>query len=359
MKKVYIFVHGLSGWGVYDSRYKWFPYWKTDRSGDDLMKYLRENGYESYAASVAPSGSAWDRACELYAQLCGTRVDYGKAHSEKYKHERFGTDFTGRPLIPSADEDVQLVLLGHSFGGATILLFSELMLHGDAKEQQYTDPEDLSPLFRGGNGGRIHSIVTLAAPMNGTTAYEIFEDPDFDPYEVETSRWSRVMGRALSNGAEPKRDGRDLRDYADYDMHIDHAMELLEKIETSPSIYYFSVPCTFTVKQADGTWIPEKKMDSLLVQRSTQMGAYSGKTLKGFVIDESWRENDGLVNTVSARCPIGAPAKELDRECIERGKWNVFPAVRGDHMWPQGGIARRQDVKGFYLDLLSMVSKLK
>ena len=133
MKKVYIFVHGLSGWGIYDKRYKWFPYWKTDRSGEDLMKYLRENGYESYAASVAPSGSAWDRACELYAQLSGTRVDYGKAHSEKYKHERFGTDFTGRALIPSADADAQLVLLGHSFGGATILLFSELMLHGDAE----------------------------------------------------------------------------------------------------------------------------------------------------------------------------------------------------------------------------------
>jgi len=35
----------------------------------------------AYAASVAPNGSAWDRACELYAQLSGTRVDYGKAHT--------------------------------------------------------------------------------------------------------------------------------------------------------------------------------------------------------------------------------------------------------------------------------------
>ena len=60
----YIFVHGLSGWGSYDKRYQRMPYWGM--SGGDLMEYLRSEGFSCYAASVAPEGSAWDRACELW-----------------------------------------------------------------------------------------------------------------------------------------------------------------------------------------------------------------------------------------------------------------------------------------------------
>ena len=94
----YIFVHGLSGWGSYDKTYERMPYWGM--FGGDLMKYLRNQGFSCFAASVSPEGSAWDRACELYSQLAGTVTDYGKAHSERYGHGRFGPDYTGRPLIP-------------------------------------------------------------------------------------------------------------------------------------------------------------------------------------------------------------------------------------------------------------------
>ena len=60
--------------------------------------------------------------------------------------------------------------------------------------------------------------------------------------------------------------------------------------------------------------------------------AYKGKTKGGVVIDESWRENDGLVNTISAVAPFGAPSKPLDRADIRPGIWNVFPTLDGDHM---------------------------
>lgn len=76
----FIFVHGLSGWGSYDPVYKRMPYWGM--RGGDLISYLSKNGFSSHAASVSPTGSAWDRACELYAQLTGTRVDYGAEHSQ-------------------------------------------------------------------------------------------------------------------------------------------------------------------------------------------------------------------------------------------------------------------------------------
>ena len=120
-KYEYIFVHGLSGWGSYDEAYKTIPYWGM--LGGDLMKHLNHEGYSSYPASVAPDGSAWDRACELYAQLAGTVVDYGKNHSEKYGRERFGRDFSQNPLVPDWSDGRKIVLLGHSFGGATIRMF--------------------------------------------------------------------------------------------------------------------------------------------------------------------------------------------------------------------------------------------
>ena len=51
---------------------------------------LNEKGIEAYAPAVGPLSSAWDRACELYAQLMGTRVDYGEAHSKMHGHNRYG-----------------------------------------------------------------------------------------------------------------------------------------------------------------------------------------------------------------------------------------------------------------------------
>ena len=353
-KLTYIFVHGLFGWGSYDAAYQRVPYWGM--RGGDLIGYLRQQGFDCYAASVAPTGSAWDRACELYAQLSGTRVDYGKAHSKANHHERFGRDFSSMPLIPSWDEDTRLVLLGHSFGGATIRLFSELMAHGDKAEQ---DAGADSSLFLGGLERRIHTLVALAAPMNGTTAYDLFSDPAFDPDRVKVPRWSKGLARLMSMGTKPKKDGRDERDYADYDMHIDHAMEMNSRIATLPETYYFSVPCSKTKKCADGTWVPEKDMEPLFVMRGTQIGAYMGKTANGAVLDETWRENDGLVNTISAKAPSGAPSKPLDRGSISPGIWNVFPIVNGDHMWPQGGLLRRHDVREFYLDMLTLIDKLQ
>jgi len=68
-KLTFIFVHGLSGWGSYDAAYRLMPYWGM--RGGDLMARLRGQGFDCHAASVAPTGSAWDRACELYAQISG------------------------------------------------------------------------------------------------------------------------------------------------------------------------------------------------------------------------------------------------------------------------------------------------
>ncbi len=103
------------------------PYWGMTTGS--LMKYLNNKGYECYAAQVGPLSGAWDRACELYAQLTGTTVDYGIAHSAEKGHERFGITYN-EPLFEGWSADKKINLIGHSFGGATIRMFLEILANG-------------------------------------------------------------------------------------------------------------------------------------------------------------------------------------------------------------------------------------
>ena len=352
----YIFVHGLSGWGSYDKAYKRMPYWGM--FGGDLMQYLRRQGFACYAASVSPEGSAWDRACELYAQLTGTVTDYGKAHSERCGHARFGPDFSGRPLIPDWKSGKKLVLLGHSFGGATIRLFSQILASGDEAEQEAAGADALSPFFLGGQGERLHALVTLAAPTNGTTAYDLYQDKSFDVSAVKVSRWDDFWGNFFSNRKQAEKDGRSGEDYAAFDMHIDKALALNARIATLPQVYYFAVPCSAT-QAADGAQRPiRSRMEPMFRRSSARMGVYTGVTAGGFVLDESWQENDGLVNTVSAMAPMGAPSKAFDPEAVTPGIWQILPTYPGDHMSLQGGMMKRNNIRPFYLELLDMIDTL-
>ena len=361
----YIFVHGLSGWGSYDDQYKWLPYWGM--LGGELTGYLTEQGFPAYAASVDPEGSAWDRACELYAQLAGTVVDYGKEHSGRCGHERFGRDYSSEPLIPDWDEGGKLVLIGHSFGGVTVRLFAGLLADGSAEEQAATDPEELSDFFRGGAGDRIHALVTLAAPTNGTTAYDMNFDPSFAPDSAEASKNDERSGGIFSapDGEDETEEGsreggRVDYDVAAYDMFIDNALALNERIPTLPGTYYFAVPCSATEENADGNQVPIRSMmESRFRETSTRMGSYSGVTAGGFVIDDSWKENDGLVNTVSAMAPIGAVSEDYEpgMEPVP-GIWYVMPVHKGDHMSLLGGMMKMNNVRPFYLELLEMIDGL-
>ena len=89
-------------------------------------------------------------------------------------------------------------------------------------------------------------------------------------------------------------------------MHIDNALALNERIATLPQVYYFAVPCSATEPSGDAQLPIRSMMEPMFRRSSAQMGAYTGKTAGGFVIDKSWQENDGLVNTVSAMAPLGA-----------------------------------------------------
>ncbi len=354
----FIFVHGAGGWGSYDKIDRWLPYWGM--FGHDILKYLRNNGFDCYAASVAPSGSLWVRACELYAQLTGTRTDYGKVHSDRDGRTRYGKDFTGDPLIPEWDDKTRLVLLGHSMGGGTVQLLAHLLANGDKEEQDNTPAEELSGLFTGGKGKHVHSIVTLASPLNGSASADMMQDPSFDLEKVKIPYWSRAAMRMLSLRLNVGRKKPSASVNRPRTSGIDPAIERNKWVQTLPYVYYFSVPCCSTKQGPDGLQHPiASKTEILYYARSVQIGAYPGGiTPGGYVIDASWQENDGLVSTISARAPFGAPQKAFDRDDIEKGIWQVFPTFDGDHMSVQGGFFIRRDMRGFYKELLEMIEGL-
>ncbi|MCQ2412115.1 MAG: hypothetical protein MJ057_04085 [Sphaerochaetaceae bacterium] len=351
----YIFVHGLSGWGSYDAVDKFLPYWGM-RTGS-LMKYLRGQGFDTYAASVAPEGSAWDRSCELYAQLTGSVVDYGVAHSKAAGHERFGKDFSKDPLIQDFDKS-RLVLLGHSFGGITIRVFSDILANGSAEEIAATPESEISPFFLGGQADKVLALVTLATPNSGTTAYDLYQDPSFDIDAVEIPKKYEKSSKTMSRGTAAKQDGRASWDFASYDMHIDNALAWSQSHEMLENVYYFAVPCVATKTENGKVVTDSKAIPSMFMRSSILMSAYTGTTKGGYVIDASWQPNDGLVNTISAKAPIGQPSQDYNGQSLVPGIWYNMPVVEGEHMCLQGGLFIKHKVRPFYLELLGMIQDL-
>ena len=78
----------------------------------------------------------------------------------------------------------------------------------------------------------------------------------------------------------------------------------------------------------------------------------------GIKFDESWIDNDGLVNTPSAKNPFDEPAKEFDGN-IEKGIWNIMPTLLCDHGAATGLLAKKKKTQGFYINLARMLIKLE
>ena len=165
-----VFVHGLFGWGERDPANRLLPEWGM--GSGNVLKDLRSRGYDCCAPSLGPLSSAWDRACELYAQLTGTRVDYGAAHAAAHGHARYGRDYTGAAMLPGWGEDRPADFIGHSFGGATSRLLVHLLAEGTRrKERRAATPRRFSSAGRpAGCGASPVSPRRTTAPRWGSRA---------------------------------------------------------------------------------------------------------------------------------------------------------------------------------------------
>lgn len=369
-KYPFIWVGGMMSWGEENGMYK-LPYWGMVCG--DLMKQLRESGIESYAPQVGPANSAWDRACDLYAEITGTRVDYGVAHSKEHNHARYGRTYAG--LVPdwgkpTAEGGIKKVhLLGHSFGGATMRMLAELLTNGSEAEREATKDGSLSPLFEGGHGDMIASITAISAPHDGTTFVHCF--PRFmkgltagvlglfsvigntrlnKGYDAHLEQYGLTVPAGETNLKgilDPKQLSRiraNLKsgDNVFYDLRIDSASKLNDFIHTSPDIYYFSVTGNGTKPDPKN---PENQVRAPImifafIPFAKVMGRVEPQQIGDYYVDASWRANDGLVPVESGRYPhkeAHVMYEDVKDQPLKKGIWHVLPDYIADHGTVIGG----------------------
>ena len=125
---------------------------------------------------LSPVGSCEDRARQLFYQLKGGQVDYGKRFAERnlwvkrvpssvdllhahfdnlHRHDRFGVHHVG--LFADWSKECPVHMVGHSFGGQTIRVLQQL-LHEGAFEGHDT------------SAGWVRSVTCISSTLNGSLA---------------------------------------------------------------------------------------------------------------------------------------------------------------------------------------------
>lgn len=380
----FIFVHGMCGWGETSPQEKTSPYWGTQPE-NNVITYLRAQGYTVYNPPVGGYSSAWDRACELYAQLTGTIVDYGEAHSRECGHSRYGRDYTGRATMGTPwNLESPLNFVGHSFGGETIRLLASLLAYGNETEMN-ADKNNCSELFKGGHEKGIHSVTTIASPHNGSTVSNYVSDavaPAFlmiqllhlkcvtgkshndlmldqwgitkDPFMGEKAGFNPLacLKMALS------------MDHCGYDLTVQGAEKLNKMIKTVKSAYYFSYSACITKDGRNGYTKLNEDYDAFLPFKlsSPLISASVNMFIGGKFIDKSWGANDGIVPLKSALYPFEEDHITYDEaKVIIPGVWYVMPTIYGaDHYdfcnaADEKAFGSRQGFFDFYMNLSKLI----
>lgn len=366
-----IFVHGMFGWGQNEGVNKFLPYWGATTGS--LTDYLASIGIESYAASVGPLSSAWDQACELYAQLTGTTVDYGEAHSKKHGHRRFGRTYEA-PLFAGWSKEKKVHLIGHSFGGNTIRMLTHLLTYGSPEESEMSG-NDVSPLFLGGNSELVCSVTAICSPLNGTSAYETAKKFKLiSPLKYISYNYAGIVGRSPFNGKfadfhleqfgltnTPRRKDSEpfakavktlfkTNDCIEYDMSEQGAQDMNGFIKISPSVFYFSYPFNAVREFKSGKTYRPVDTDFFFLAMTSSLMLYDANHNGNH---EKCTENDGLVDICSAMHPLSEPYNFYSHgESINPGTWNVMPTGRGDHGTPIGLFSGKNKTHSFYQNIL-------
>ncbi|MGE5372760.1 MAG: esterase/lipase family protein [Solirubrobacterales bacterium] len=332
----------------------------------DIVSALRQNGYQAAWTQPGPFSSNWDRACEVYAQIRGARVDYGAAHSSRTGHDRYGEDFSGRGLYPewgTACDDSRIIrkihLIGHSMGGQTGRLLIHLLRAGSQAELRYHDAHPgippMSELFDG-NRDWAASLSTLSAPHNGSTVIsglvaanpwlqqQIATAAAFQPqftrmiYDFKLDHW----GIHPYSGEAPDRYFQRLfgsrlwtptLDFSLRDLTPEGAQEMNRWVKTHRGVYYFSWASRSTwTLPTTGQELPspDALTNPSLLPNTYFMGLFE-RPFPRPVINHNWLANDGWVNTYSMEGPkLDSPdrIREYDGE-IRDGVWNFMGTLRG------------------------------
>lgn len=345
-----VLVHGFIGWGPEEmGNYQYWGGW------DDYVQQWRDEGYDILVVSVGPVSSNWDRAVEVYTQLKGGQVDYGKAHAEEFNIIQKPDGKTYTALYPEWDADHPVHLVGHSMGGQTIRMLEYLLRNQFFVDTENTIPEE-SPLLREAHEGWIKSITSIATPHNGTTLSDIvtrtvpflqnfiglaavvgndFYDFDLDQWDFRREpdeSWMDYYRRMREHPAW------ETKNISAWDLSVEGARQMNTVVQANPKIFYFSYVLSAThLDTSTGHHVPDERMSLILRARARIIGheiAYFGD---GTHTDSTWFENDGVVNTISERGPttgLNGPdpiAQFSPGEPLIPGQWYVIGPLKMDH----------------------------
>lgn len=375
-----VLIHGFMGWG--ESEMGDYNYWGGK---EDLIKTLENNGNIVFELSVGPISSNWERAVEAYYQLKGGQVDYGEAHSNKYKINQHPSGKIYDGLYPDWDKDNPVHIIGHSMGGQTARMLQYLLT-----QEIFTDEEMLkkegSILLGQSQNNLIKSITTISTPHDGTTLTEVvtktipfiqyfigfagvigtqFYDFDLEQWGFtrnDDEPWSNYLKRMRNHSAWGT------KNISAWDLSLDGARELNSYLQVSPDIYYFSIATSTTQKRKAGLNHDPVEGTSILIKtRSKLLGSRSGYWSDGTKTDSLWFENDGVVNTVSMYGPTtgmnGAdPVMEYEKnDILIPGQWYWKKINEMDHWSIIGHLGnddRLEKAEKYLIDHVSVLKSL-
>ncbi|CAG8646576.1 12597_t:CDS:2 [Cetraspora pellucida] len=127
--------------------------------------------------------SLYDRAVEIFYQIKGGRVDYGKEHALKYGHSRYGREYPG--LYPEWSVSKPLHFLGHSLGGVTIWKLQQLLA------------SDFFPAHFEPHPDMIRSLTAASAPFKGSQGVYILGRCTKDIRSVRPFSFGAWLGRLV------------------------------------------------------------------------------------------------------------------------------------------------------------------
>lgn len=399
-----VILHGFMGFGKGDwindyLLYYWgFKFFWNQKN--KVIPHLEKQGYEVYNPPLGPWNSAWDRCCILWAYLMGGTVDYGKAHSEKFGHARFGRTYPGVLKDwgkPGNHEKINII--GHSLGGSFVIAFSDMLRNGSAEERVATPESELSPLFKGGQGDLLHTVTTLAGVNNGTTmASTLMENGGYEKvmkavcYGVGTIGnmgfmthfWDQRLDQwGITANPEDKphfihiakpdeyRDGaiaysKAKEDNVGWQMTLEYMKETNKNHVPNPNTYYFAYVGEASKKKLFKN--EHKPIWSAMNFVPYFAGWVTGsawskemsKVYKKHHKKKEWLPNDGFVNVLGQRAPFNAPQEEFSPDKkLKPGIWYNMPTAHQCHLSWNGAHIPHDQFFDYMDDMFARNASLK
>jgi triacylglycerol esterase/lipase EstA (alpha/beta hydrolase family) len=323
-----------------------------------MEQQLKINGYldvKVHAVSCGPVSSFHDRACEVFAQIIGGKVDYnGKEslHSTQAQHGDSNKNYTGKALVPNWSENNPVILVAHSAGAHTCLQLQQL----------------LADKFWGGNTNAnwLEAVISISGVINGSTLpYMLGCDKSTglltgpvgnfigagvqilgglnrglarNLFDWDLEQWVGSESANLTNFIQKLENSQFAKgkDNLAYDLTLQGCKEANERFKTDNNTYYLSV----VTEQTFGVGFFQKALPGLFMNPVLSGGAFYQAALVDFdgnskpienwgtgdLTIDKWRENDGAVSSISQRYPFTGGNHPVGIEgfmdrLINKGNW--------------------------------------